>query len=370
MKKTVRFISFLLVLSVVMYGVNFYFSTNNDRDGVHIKGYFKEPENSLDVVLIGASELYAGFNSPLAWKEYGFTSYSISYASMPGNLYKTITKKALETQNPKLLVFEINGFIHGDKYYENHRPVHAWFDTVGIDADGRDFIERYIPENDRTEFYLPFYKYHSNWSHPIICSRNAVSRFYLAAEGISYTKAFANTNLQRTTEKQKERWLSLSPKSRYYMYELLNYCRDAGLKNVLFIRAPHCVKNKNPNMEKDLEKLIEGYGYKYADFENSYEEIGLNTKTDFYNFEHLNVYGMEKFTRFFAKYITDNYNVRSVHSMENIRLWNRCVEVTEKTIAECKADKNCYVYYELTAFETVKGRKHGKLSRIKCSKET
>ena len=123
-------------------------------------------------------------------------------------------------------------------------------------------------------------------------------------------------------------------------------------------------------MEKDLEKLIEGYGYKYADFENSYEEIGLNTKTDFYNFEHLNVYGMEKFTRFFAKYITDNYNVRSVHSMENIRIWNRCVEVTEKTIAECKADKNCNVYYELTAFETVRGRKHGKLSRIKCGKET
>lgn len=369
MKKLIRFICFLLVLTVVMCGVNFYFSTNNDRDGVHIKGYFKEPENSLDVVLIGASELYAGFNSPLAWKEFGFTSYSISYASMPGNLYKNIAKKALETQNPKLIVFEINGFIHGDRYYENRRPVHAWFDTVGIDDDGKEFIEQNIPENERIEYYLPFYKYHANWSHPLICSRNAVSRFYLATEGISYTKAFANTNLQRRTEAQKERWLQLSPKSRYYMYELLNYCRDAGLKNVLFIRAPHCVKNTNPNMIKDLNKLIEGYGYKFADFENAYDEIGLNTRTDFYNFEHLNIYGMEKFTHFFAKYIVDNYNVRSVHSMENIKAWNKCVDVTEKSIAECKADKNHYVYYELTAFESVKGKRHGKLSKIKCSKE-
>ena len=107
MKKLVRFICFVLIASTVMFGLNFYFSTNSDKDGIHIRGYFKEPQNTVDVLLIGASEVYTGFNSPLACEKYGFTSYGLSFAAMPGSLYKTVTQRALKTQTPKLVVFEI-----------------------------------------------------------------------------------------------------------------------------------------------------------------------------------------------------------------------------------------------------------------------
>ena len=53
MKKLVRFICFVLIASTVMFGLNFYFSTNSDKDGIHIRGYFKEPQNTVDVLLIG-----------------------------------------------------------------------------------------------------------------------------------------------------------------------------------------------------------------------------------------------------------------------------------------------------------------------------
>ena len=104
MKKLVRFICFVLIASTVMFGLNFYFSTNSDKDG-----------------------------------KYGFTSYGLSFAAMPGSLYKTVTQRALKTQTPKLVVFEINGFLSSEKYLIYRRPVHAWFDTVGVDSDGRPF---------------------------------------------------------------------------------------------------------------------------------------------------------------------------------------------------------------------------------------
>ena len=147
MKKFLRFICFVLIASTVMFGLNFALSTNSDKDGIHIRGYFKEPQNTVDVLLIGASEVYTGFNSPLAWEKYGFTSYGLSFAAMPGSLYKTVTQRALKTQTPKLVVFEINGFLHSEKYLINRRPVHAWFDTVGVDSDGRAFeglLKRYF----------------------------------------------------------------------------------------------------------------------------------------------------------------------------------------------------------------------------------
>lgn len=365
MKKFIRFICFVLIVSTVMLGLNFYFSTNDDKDGIHIRGYFKEPKNTIDVLLIGASEVYTGFNSPLAWEKYGFTSYDFSFAAMPGSLYKPVTQKALKTQSPKLVVFEINGFLYGEKYLTHRRPVHAWLDTVGVDSEGREYLEKNIPKKEWIEYYLPFYKYHSNWREPLICSRNAVSRIYLNAEGISYSKAFANTALKRKNSVIKNKNICFTPKAKEYMTELLKFCRESGLKNVLFIREPHCLKNGNTEATAEIKTLIESYGYRFVDFENAYNAIGLDPQNDFYNFEHLNIYGMEKFTTFFGKYICDNYDVKTAHTAETVEQWNKCAEVMNKTIEECKNDPDKSIYYELTAYETEKGRKHTILSKVK-----
>lgn len=364
MKKLIRFICFLLVTSTVLCGLNLFLSTNNDRDGIHIKGYFKEPKNTIDVLLIGASELYTGFNSPLAWEKYGFTSYSLSYASMPGSMYKPVLNKALKTQSPKLVAVEVNGFMFNDKYCTQRRPIHAWFDSVGIDSDGKSFIEENIPKENRAEFYLPFYKYHSNWRHPVVCARNFVNLAYLEKEGISYSKTFANTALKREKAELTKRKSCFTEKSKEYMTDLLKTCREKGLKNVLFFRAPHCVKNQNPQAIKDMEKLICEYGYRFVDYENAYEEIGLDVKNDFYNIEHLNIFGMEKFTLFFGKYICENYDVKSEHSEKTVKQWNKCADVMSRTVEECKNDKECNIFYELTAYEVADGRPHSALSKV------
>lgn len=366
MKKFIRFICFFLVVVIMFGGLNFFFSTNSDRDGVHIRGYFKEPQNSIDVLMVGASELYSGFNSPLAWGKYHFTSYAISISGMPGSLYQIITEKALETQNPKLVVFEINGFLFNDRYYEHRKPIHAWFDNVGINDSGKEFIENNIPAKKRLEYYLPFYKYHSNWRHPGICTKNALNRLCLEKEGISYSKAFANSNLTRKTTELKRKDAFFTEKSKEYMTQLLMFCKDRKLKNVLFFRAPHCVKNENPQAISEIESLIKSYGYDFVDYENTYDEIGLDVKADFYNSEHLNIYGMEKFTNLFGKYIVDKYDIKTNYSEETVELWNRCVTAMDKTIEECKKDKDHSTYYELTTYENAKGKKHSRFSRIKC----
>lgn len=355
---------FLLIVSTVLCGLNFFLSTNSDKDGIHIKGYFKEPQNTIDVLLIGASEVYTCFNSPLAWEKFGFTSYGLSYAAMPGSLYKTVVGKALKTQSPKLVVFEVNGFLFDDKYLKQCRPIHAWFDNVGIDSEGKHFIEENIPKDERAEYYLPFYKYHSNWRNPLFCVRNSVSIACLEMKGISYSKAFASTALTRKNADMKKRKSCFTDKSKKYLTELLEFCREKNLKNVLFFRAPHCVENQNPQAIKDIEKLIGDYGYRFVDYENAFDSIGLNAKDDFYNTEHLNVYGMEKFTDFFGKYICDNYDLRSDRSEATVNQWNKCADVMNRTIEECKNDRDRSIFYELTAYEVADGRPHSILSKV------
>ena len=191
-----------------------------------------------------------------------------------------------------------------------------------------------------------------------------MSRVTLEIEGISYSKAFANTALKRKNGEIKNKNICFTEKAKEYMTGLLDYCRDKGIQNVLFIRAPHCLKNGNAEASAEIKKLIESYGYRFVDFENAYDAIGLDPQNDFYNHEHLNIYGMEKFTAFFGKYICDNYNVKTAHTAETVEQWNKCADIMKRTIEECKNDPNKSIYYELTAYETAKGRKHTILSKV------
>lgn len=48
-----------------------------------IEGFYKEPKDSIDVMMIGASEVYADYSATEAWKNYGYTSYSLGYPERP-----------------------------------------------------------------------------------------------------------------------------------------------------------------------------------------------------------------------------------------------------------------------------------------------
>ena len=90
MKKIIKATAFALVVAFCLALATDFLSMTDREDTMHVRGYFEEPNNSIDVLMIGASELYTGFSSPLAWKKYGFTSYALSYSGAQGSLYKTM----------------------------------------------------------------------------------------------------------------------------------------------------------------------------------------------------------------------------------------------------------------------------------------
>jgi len=100
----------LAALVLVSQSTLFYHS---DHDGERVRGFYSEPPHSLDVVVLGASEVYSGFSSAYAYDYSGLTSYIYSYGSNPGTLYLSQLREILARQNPQLIVIEINGFLQG-----------------------------------------------------------------------------------------------------------------------------------------------------------------------------------------------------------------------------------------------------------------
>ena len=70
--------------------------------------FYEEKKDSIEVLLLGDSNIYRGFSPMVYWQDTGVTSYSFASASQPAWLSYYILEDALHYQKPKIVVFEIN----------------------------------------------------------------------------------------------------------------------------------------------------------------------------------------------------------------------------------------------------------------------
>ncbi|MBQ9391735.1 MAG: SGNH/GDSL hydrolase family protein, partial [Lachnospiraceae bacterium] len=135
--------------------------------------------------------------------------------------------------------------------------------------------------------------------------------------------------------------------------DLLTYCNEQGLQNVLFVRFPHQNKDTEPEIAAVLSEMAEAHGYKFVDFSRAKEEAGIVMVEDYYNDEHLNARGARKFTSYFGNYLMSNYDIKGEYSEELKKSWEDSVEKTEEILTRAEQDIEDNLgrnYYELSVY--------------------
>ena len=69
-----RVIAFLLIVALVYGALTRLLTINSITEQQYIRSFYLEPKNSLDVMILGASETFTDYCAPLAWQHAGFTS--------------------------------------------------------------------------------------------------------------------------------------------------------------------------------------------------------------------------------------------------------------------------------------------------------
>lgn len=356
MKKHIgrRLAGFAALFVVLFLIVSDLMSVSDCTSLANIKGFYMEPKNSIDVAMIGPSEFYADYSPTQAWQQFGYTSYSLAVAGVPGNLYKSMLKEVQKRQNPKLVVFEVNGFLQDDSYFEREGQLHTWIDNMPWSQNKIDTIREVIPEKERYAYYCSLAAAHNNWKAPEQLLGCAAVKAHMDFNGYSYTKGFGTTTKKSNKVKNcKQKKLSYTTLSQSYLNDLLTYCKDSGVKNVLFVRFPHGRKLKNPEVMDQIAQTVESYGYDFLNLNDDFDEIGIDADHDFYNVEHLNVNGMQKLTNYFGGYLTAHYDLSGAHDEKLTAYWNSCADKTASLLAECESDLDAGIerrYYELSVY--------------------
>ena len=73
--RTLKILALLIPVALLISFLQSYVFCNLDQSTERVRRFYLEEENSLDVVFMGAGDVSTGFAPPLAYEEYGFTSY-------------------------------------------------------------------------------------------------------------------------------------------------------------------------------------------------------------------------------------------------------------------------------------------------------
>ena len=354
-KKVAGTVGFLIGIAACVFVACMFLKMTEPVNVASMQGIYKE-KNTLDVVLIGASEAYANYCAPLAYKEYGYTSYSYGVSGVPGSLYKSMVREVLDNQNPKLIVIEMNGLLQKDYYYDRQGNLHGYLDNINYGDNRDDAIEYAVEDEDKDDFKtINFLNvYHNSWKDPGKCIATLFTRIGMLIEPKSNLKGYSTrAKTASTDDLDVTKSNYFTDKSKKIFDELMTYCNERGLENVLFVRFPHMNKDTEPEIAAEITDMANGHGYKFVDFSYSKEEAGIVPVYDYYNDEHFNVRGARKFTSYFGNYLVNNYELKNNYSEEIKKSWEDSVVKTEEilTRAEQDIDKNLgRNYYELSVY--------------------
>ena len=318
LKRTIAVASILaIVLSAVSF-MQYYLCIPMTTDVTRIIQFGKEPENSIDVLVLGSSQSYSGFSSAYAYGKFGYTSYPLVIAGSSCTAWKPAVKKALWTQKPKLIVIDTFGggydaeTVRSRKYplymLSNYTPLSAERMETAYEMSIRS------DESDALSYAFPFIRYHTKVPSNLLSIKE---RMEIDSYGPSPLKGVETiTDAEEFDPLEEECFssdkIALDKNTEEILIDFIDFCSEKDIP-VLFVKYPSVMLypkdfNANERMNSVLE-LAERKGCATLDLEKAFYEIGLDETTDFYNRSHPNVRGQKKITEYLGSYIQNEMGI-------------------------------------------------------------
>ena len=351
-KQILRTLVFFVLLFLVLVILSDLFEYQNSNMSRRYEKYKSLEDDTVDAVFIGTSGVDRYWINAKAYDEYGMTVYPFSTEGLPPWLVLNMVKECQKYQNPGLIIIDARPFITGN-FAKNvnltdvrcRRVIdmlnYFSFNRISAIRRSKEVLSS-LDNEDRTfspNYFFSFIRYHNKWSDDdfsfddLDLEMAGYMGFYVAE-----SKSIKKTVIDESEFTDKKE--PLDPISGEYLEELIAYIKE-NKTDVLFVDTPNYSSELECARRNTLAGILENAGIAYLNFNTAeMEEIcPLDKENDFYNSSHVNYYGAEKFTEYFAKYLSENYSLPDHRNDEKCAEdWNGIYEKIKKKIA--KFEKN------------------------------
>ena len=336
-KRTLGIICLIIAVLGAVRILEEFVTKRYDLEALPLKGFYEEKKDTIDVVIMGASEITLGYSAPEIYRNYGFTSAPYAFTINPVPLWKYEMRDIERTQHPKLLIVEINGAIYlEDKYIHRKGSFTRLAENMPLSMNKINMI-RELSDNP-IESFFPICKYHDSWSE--FPQEDVKDILMLKKKGFAPLRG-AQTNLYREKISEypyypsEDEMMDLNPDAEAALREFIQECKNSSIENVLFICYPH-IMAKEEYYERQMRcnragEIIREEGMDYVDFDRMLDEIGLKAVPDFFDDHHMNAPGQRKFSNYLAKYVMDKYNIEPRELSEKDKAeWEESVDYIDR----------------------------------------
>ena len=283
---------------------------------------------SLDMVYVGASNVYAFWQAPLAWDRYGLASHTYTNSSMPGTAIRYAIQQCRKTQPNALYVVNINNF----KNEGNTRIHHAHWtvDTFPRSIERLELIDALCKQNDfdfddRLELYFPLMRFHSTWSQ--LKKDDFVKIRPDFGGGGTNAGLYHTENMTKQFDLRDERLSEIRSSdtgeftvNRTALDDLIKYCKQENV-SILFVNQPQAITNIDQLTQVELLiDVVEDAGMDIIDLSDPSTSNLIKTE-DFKDALHTNIHGSIKYTDHLARYIMDTYEIPDRRDDEGYADW-------------------------------------------------
>lgn len=312
---------------------------NGVLEGAMTQEYYYET-TSHDVIFIGDCEVYENFSPAAMWNECGVTSYIRGSAQQLIWQSYWLLEETFSIESPRVVVYNVQAMKYDTPQSEAYNRM--CLDGMRLSTYKINAIIASMTEDEELITYMvPLLRYHSRWNE-------------LTAEDFQYifsrNPVTISGYLMRTDVKPMKRLPSSSILSDYsigercweYLDKIRLLCENNDAQLIL-IKSSSIWPTWYDEWENQIVSYAEKYNVPYINFLKVEEEIGIDWTTDTYDAGlHLNLYGAEKASRYFAHILQDEYGVPSHKGdaeiaavwQEKVNSYNNLIDAQLKELEE------------------------------------
>lgn len=274
-------------------------------------------ENSVEVCVLGSSQIIYGVSGMQLYGEYGISAYSRGSAVQPMAVSYALLKESMKTQDIKLAVLDVSSLYETPGTSQWRKAL----DSMKFSEEKMEALQVYsrvVEDADPlVSFFFPLIKYHTRWDElkkrdfEINAEEQAVYRGYYMERRATPEEL---TELTYDNDEYEDD-LQMVEYQKAYLDKITEYCEAEGVE-LLLIKTPK--EDWSITEHTQVQEYAEEKGLPFFDFSSlaMFEELGLDANTDFYDEEHLNLRGAQKLTAWLGNYISEHYELTDFRQTE------------------------------------------------------
>ena len=302
MKKNINRLLFLLLIFLSFFPLDNILKIKS-KHGINQKeGIYVQPSNSIDVVFMGTSHVHCGINTALLWEEYGIPAYDYSGAEQPLWMTYYYLKELLKYQKPELVVLDLYGPARFKEDYQ-----YEWIEEniygMKLSLNKLEMMSVSVEPGRFLDYFPDFVTYHSRYDE---LDQDDFRYILKDEEELAVFKGYTpymNRMELKKPEVYTEERSGLTSKSEKYLKKIIEYTKEKEVKLALIV-IPYYLTEEDKKTYNQIQDIAEKNNILFVDYNDFYEEIGLDFSRDLNDDSHLNYWGSSKFSKYIGEYLS------------------------------------------------------------------